>query len=50
MNEVLERYIMPLTIMGAVTVGLLAAIADLSGAFVTRDRDTLTVMIVYKLY
>ncbi|MEK6959693.1 MAG: preprotein translocase subunit SecY [Nanoarchaeota archaeon] len=50
LERVLERYIMPLTIMGAVTVGLLAAIADLSGALSRGTGILLTVMIVYKLY
>ena len=40
---------MPLTIMGAVTVGLLAAIADLSGAL-SRGTGILLTVIVYKLY
>ena len=50
LERILERYITPLTIMGAITVGLLAALADLSGALSRGTGILLTVMIVYKLY
>ena len=50
LERILERYITPLTIMGAVTVGLLAALADLSGALSRGTGILLTVMIVYKMY
>lgn len=50
LERILERYITPLTIMGAMTVGLLAALADLSGALSRGTGILLTVMIVYKLY
>ena len=36
--------------MGAITVGLLAGIADLSGALAQGTGILLTVMIVYRLY
>ena len=41
---------MPLTVMGAIAVGLLAAGADLLGALVRGTGILLAVMIVYKLY
>ena len=50
LERMLDRYIMPLTIMGAIAVGLLAAIADLSGALSRGTGILLAVMIVYKLY
>lgn len=50
LESVLDRYIMPLTVMGAITVGFLAAAADLSGALGNGTGILLTVMIVYKLY
>lgn len=50
LEKVLDRYIMPLTVMGAITVGFLAAMADLSGALGNGTGILLTVMIVYKLY
>ena len=50
LEKILERYIMPLTVMGAITVGFLAAMADISGALGNGTGILLTVMIVYKLY
>ena len=50
LERVLKRYIGPLTIMGGATVGILAAIADLSGALSRGTGILLTVMIIYKLY
>ncbi|MBI2545564.1 preprotein translocase subunit SecY [Candidatus Woesearchaeota archaeon] len=50
MERMLDRYIKPLTVMGALTVGFLAAIADLSGALSNGTGILLTVMIIYKLY
>ena len=49
-ESILNRYIMPLTIMGAATVGLLAAVADLMGALVRGTGILLAVMIIYRLY
>lgn len=49
-EKLLDRYINPLTIMGAIAVGLLAAIADISGALVHGTSLLLSVMIVYRLY
>ncbi len=50
LERVLNRYIWPLTVMGALTVGFLAAFADISGALTSGTGLLLTVMIVYKLY
>jgi len=50
LERILERYIWPLTIMGAITVGFLAALADLSGALSRGTGILLTVMIIYQLY
>jgi preprotein translocase subunit SecY len=50
LERVLDRYIGPLTIMGALTVGFLASIADLSGALGNGTGILLSVMIVYRLY
>jgi len=50
LEKVLKRYITPLTIMGGATVGILAAVADLSGALSRGTGILLTVMIIYKLY
>jgi len=50
LEKVLNRYIMPLTIMGGMAVGILAAVADISGALSRGTGILLTVMIIYKLY
>jgi preprotein translocase subunit SecY len=50
LEHLLSRYIGPLTFMGAITIGLLAALADLSGALSHGTGILLTVMIVYRLY
>ncbi|MBS3112702.1 preprotein translocase subunit SecY [Candidatus Woesearchaeota archaeon] len=50
LEKLLDRYISPLTVMGAMIVGFLAAAADLSGALVSGTGLLLTVMIIYKLY
>lgn len=50
LEAILNRYIMPLTVMGGIAVGLLAAVADLLGALVMGTGILLAVMIVYKLY
>lgn len=49
-EKLLERYISPLTVMGAMSVGFLAATADLLGALTSGTGLLLTVMIIYKLY
>ncbi len=50
LERLLDRYIMPLTVMGGFTVGVLAAIANLSGALTSGTGLLLAVMIVYQLY
>ncbi|MBI2106896.1 preprotein translocase subunit SecY [Candidatus Woesearchaeota archaeon] len=50
LERILERYIFPLTIMGAVTVGFLAAFADVSGTLSNGTGILLTVMIIYTFY
>jgi preprotein translocase subunit SecY len=50
LERLLNRYIMPLTVMGAIAVGFIAAVADLSGALSRGTGILLTVMIVYQLY
>jgi preprotein translocase subunit SecY len=49
-ESILDRYIMPLTIMGGLTIGLLAAGADLMGTLSSGTGLLLTVMIIYRLY
>ncbi len=50
LERLLERYIAPLTIMGAIVVGLLSGIADISGALTNGTSLLLSVMIIYRLY
>lgn len=50
LERMLNRYIWPLTIMGALSVGFLAGIADLTGAFGRGTGILLSVMIIYRLY
>ncbi len=50
LEKILERYIWPLTIVGGASIGLLASLADLTGALSRGTGILLAVMIVYKLY
>lgn len=50
LEKILSRYIWPLTIVGGAAVGLLATLADLTGALSNGTGILLAVMIVYKLY
>jgi preprotein translocase subunit SecY len=50
LEKILSRYIWPLTIVGGAAVGLLAALADLTGALSRGTGILLAVMIIYKLY
>lgn len=49
-ESILKRYIMPLTIMGGIAVGLLASVANMLGALTGGTSLLLAVMIIYKLY
>ncbi len=50
LERLLTRYISPLTIMGAIVVGLLSGLADVSGALTQGTSLLLSVMIIYRLY
>lgn len=50
LERLLNRYIWPLTVMGGLSVGFLAALADLTGALSRGTGILLAVMIIYKLY
>ena len=50
LERLLNRYIWPLTVMGGFTVGILAAVADMTGSLSQGTGILLTVMIVYRLY
>lgn len=50
LTRLLERYILPLTIMGAILVGVIAGLADVLGALTSGTGLLLAVMILYRLY
>ncbi len=50
LETILKRYIGPLTIMGAIAVGILAGLADLTGALSRGTGILLAVMIIYRMY
>lgn len=50
MEGVLQKYIPALAVLGGLSVGLLAAIADFTGALGTGTGILLTVMILYNYY
>lgn len=50
LERLLKKYIYPLTIMGGIFIGLLASVANMTGAFGSGTGLLLTVMIIYKLY
>jgi preprotein translocase subunit SecY len=50
LESILDRYIMPLTVMGGVAIGLLASITDLLGALVSGTAILLVIMIMFQFY
>ncbi|MEK6873856.1 MAG: preprotein translocase subunit SecY [Nanoarchaeota archaeon] len=50
LESVLERYILPLTIMGGIAIGLLAAVSDLVGTLIQGTSFLLVIMIMYQYY
>ncbi len=49
-ERVLERYIIPLTLLGGIGIGLLASIANLLGALTSGTGILLMIMIIYQFY
>jgi len=49
-ESILERYIMPLTIMGGAAIGLLASVTNLFGALVGGTSMLLVIMIMFQFY
>jgi len=49
-ESVLSRYIPQLAVLGGITIGLLAAFADFTGALGTGTGILLTVSIIYNYY
>ncbi|MEM4165942.1 MAG: preprotein translocase subunit SecY [Candidatus Bilamarchaeaceae archaeon] len=50
LESILQKYIYPLTVVGSFSVGLLAGLADLTGALGTGTGILLTVGILYRMY
>jgi len=50
LESILDRYIIPLTVMGGIAIGLLAAVTDLLGALVSGTAVLLVIMIMYQMY
>ena len=50
LESILDRYIMPLTVMGGGAIGLLAAATDLLGALASGTAILLVIMIMFQLY
>ncbi len=50
LETILSKYIFPLTVLGSAAVGVLAGLADLTGALGTGTGILLTVGILYKMY
>ncbi|MEM2909058.1 MAG: preprotein translocase subunit SecY [Candidatus Bilamarchaeaceae archaeon] len=49
-ENILQKHIYPLTILGSFSIGLLAGLADLTGALGTGTGILLTVGILYRMY
>ncbi len=50
LETILNKHIFPLTVVGSFSVGLLAGLADLTGALGTGTGILLTVSILYRMY
>ena len=50
LESILERYIMPLTVMGGAAIGLLASFTNLLGALVGGTSILLVIMIFHQFY
>ena len=50
LEAILSRYVMPLTVMGGISVGLLAAVSDVTGTLTGGTALLLGTMIIYQFY
>ncbi|MEX0919969.1 MAG: preprotein translocase subunit SecY [Candidatus Pacearchaeota archaeon] len=50
LESVLDRYIMPLAVMGGIAIGVLAALTNMVGALVNGTAILLVIMIMYQFY
>ena len=49
-EKILDRYIIPLTLMGGIAIGLLASTADIFRALTSGTGILLMIMIIYQFY
>ena len=49
-ETILDRYIMPLTVMGGLAIGFLASITNLMGALISGTAILLVIMIMFQFY
>jgi len=50
LESILDRYIMPLTVMGGIAIGILASVTNLLGALVSGTAILLVIMIFFQFY
>jgi preprotein translocase subunit SecY len=50
LESILNRYVMPLTVMGGIAIGLLASISDITGTITGGTALLLGTMIIYQFY
>ena len=50
LESILDRYIMPLTVMGGLAIGFLSSITNLLGALVSGTAILLVIMIMFQFY
>ncbi len=50
LESILSRYVMPLTVMGGIAVGLLAAVSDVLGTITGGTALLLGIMIIFQFY
>lgn len=50
LESILDRYIMPLTVMGGLAIGLLASLTNLLGALTSGTSILLVIMIMFQFY
>ena len=50
LESILDRYVMPLTVMGGIAIGLLASFTNLLGALVSGTAILLVIMIMFQFY
>ncbi len=50
LESILDRYILPLTVMGGIAIGLLASVTNLMGALISGTAILLVIMIFFQFY